>query len=89
MLISLIMLITKRNRRGKFEGGGSPHNGSSASGGGPPAAPALDPLDVAPGREAVRHLQDPNVVNPQETEKATEDLGHQKTLFPTALKYLS
>ena len=63
--------------------------GSSASDGGPPAAPALEPLDVAPGREAVGHLQDPEIVNPQQTEKATEDFGHQGSLFPTVREHLA
>ena len=60
-------------------------SGSSAPGRDPPAAPALEPLDVAPGREAVGHLQDPEVMDPRETEKATEDRWHQGILFPAAL----
>ena len=55
--------------------------GSSSSRRDPPAAPALEPLDVAPWREAVGHLQDPEVMDPQETEKATEDGWHQGILL--------
>ncbi len=89
MLIILIMLAgSGRYLQRNSRGGLSEEVVGTYAGPGPassvprrdePAAPVLDPLDVAARPEAVGHLQDLKVVDPQQTEEATEDPGQGKS----------
>jgi len=84
ILIPLIRLIALPRRRypDRIRGGASsaPRNDESA-----PFTVVL--LDVAARPEAVLHLVDAKVMEPQQTEKATENLGHS-SVPPGGVSYI-